>query len=69
LHFFLLSLGGGGFRGGYFSIFPSSHYVDHPTICSLWLGSQGKKGGGAPANHELPHQDTNTHFFIVLDNM
>jgi hypothetical protein len=27
LHFFLLSLGGKGFKGGYFSIFPSSHYV------------------------------------------
>jgi hypothetical protein len=27
LHFFLLSLGGGGFRGGYFSVFPGSHYV------------------------------------------
>jgi hypothetical protein len=24
--------GGGGFRGGYFSVFPGSHYVDHPTI-------------------------------------
>ncbi len=35
LHFFLLSLGGGGFGGGYFSVFPGSHYVDHPTIRSL----------------------------------
>jgi len=42
LHFFLLSLGGEGFRGGYFSVFLGSHYVDHPTICSLWLGPQGK---------------------------
>jgi hypothetical protein len=27
LHFFFLSLGGGGFRGGYFSVFPGSQYV------------------------------------------
>jgi hypothetical protein len=46
LHFFLLSLGGGGFRERYFSIFPGSHYVDHPTIRSFWLGPQGKRGGG-----------------------
>jgi hypothetical protein len=37
--------GGGGFGGGYFSVFPGSHYVDHPTICSLWLGPS-REGGG-----------------------
>ncbi len=46
LHFFLLNLGGEGFRRGYFSVFPSSHYVNHPTIRSLWLGPQGKGGWG-----------------------
>ncbi len=61
LHFFLLSLGGGGFRGGYFSVFPGSHYVDHPT--TLWLGPS-REGGGAPANRELPHQGREHHFFI-----
>jgi len=39
-------LGGGGFRGGYFSVFPGSHYVDHPTICSLWMGPSKERGGG-----------------------
>ncbi len=63
LHFFLLSLGGGGFGGGYFSVFPGSHYVDHPTIRSLWLGPS-MEGGGAPANPELPHQAPGHHFFI-----
>jgi hypothetical protein len=67
LHFFLLSLGGEGFRGEYFSVFPSFHYVDHLTISSLWLGPQGKGKGAFPANHELPHQHTDTHFFIVVD--
>jgi hypothetical protein len=46
LHFFLLNLGGGGFRGGYFSVFPGSHYVDHPTIRSLWLGPSMDVGEG-----------------------
>jgi len=53
LHFFLLSLGGGGFKGGYFLVFLGSHYVDHPTIHSLWLGPQRKGGvrggGGGPS--------------------
>jgi len=44
LHFFLLSLGGGGFRRGYFSVFHGCHYVDHLTIRSLWLGPS-KEGG------------------------
>jgi len=35
LHFFLLSLGAGGFREGYFSVFPGSHYVDHPTMLTI----------------------------------
>jgi hypothetical protein len=35
LHFFLLSLKGERFRGGYFLVFSGSHYVDHPTIHSL----------------------------------
>ncbi len=26
-------------------------------------------GWGAPANHELPHQDTDTHFFILVDDI
>jgi hypothetical protein len=56
-------LGGGGFGGGYFSVFPGSHYVDHPTIRSLWLGPS-MEGGGAPANPELPHQAPGHHFFI-----
>jgi hypothetical protein len=43
LHFFLLNLGGGGFKGGYFSVFPGSHYVDHTTIRSLWLAKNGDK--------------------------
>jgi hypothetical protein len=69
LHFFLLSLEDRGFRGGTFSIFPSSHYVDHPTIPSFWLGpSRERMWGGPLANHELPHHDTDTHFFIVIDN-
>jgi len=46
LYFFLLSLGGRGFRGGYFSIFFGSHYVDHPTISSLWLRPSKERGGG-----------------------
>jgi len=71
LHFFLLSLGGGGFRRRYFLVFLGSHYVDHPTIRSLWLAPKGKGGvwggGEGPlANHELPHQDTNTNFFIIV---
>ncbi len=53
LHFFLLNLGGGGFNGGYFSVFPGSHYVDHLTIRSPWLGPSMDVGeGGAPANQE-----------------
>jgi len=47
LHFFLLSLGGEGFKGGYFSVLPDSHYVDHAIIRSLWLGPQ-RKGGFRP---------------------
>ncbi len=43
LHFFLLSLGGEGFKGGYFSVFLNSHYVDHPTIRSHWLAKNGDK--------------------------
>ncbi len=66
LHFFLLILGGGGFRGGYFSVFPGSHYVDHPTIRSFWLGPSTERRGPR-ANHELSHQNTDTHLFIVVD--
>ncbi len=43
LHFFLLSLRGGGFRAGYFLVFPSFHYVDHRIIHSLWLAKNGDK--------------------------
>jgi hypothetical protein len=32
-------------------------------------GKWGWGGGGPPANHELSHQDTNTHFFIIIDNI
>jgi hypothetical protein len=60
LHFFLLSLGGGGFGGGYFSVFPGSHHVDHPTIRSLWLGPSREGGGELQPilNYRIKHVDT-----------
>jgi len=70
-HFFLLSLGGGGFKGGYFSGFPGSIMLTiphHPlTLIGALKGKRGVLGGGARANHELLHQAINTHFFIVVD--
>jgi len=47
LHFFFLSLGGGGFRGKYFSVFSGSHYVDIPPSAHFGWGPQGKGGGAS----------------------
>jgi len=70
LHFFLLSLGGGRFRGGYFSVFPGSHYVDHPTICSLWLAKNGDKLFWEEKFHAAngkaqAHTECALHFFLL----
>jgi len=49
-HFFLLSLGGAGFRGGYFSGFPGSIMLTiphHPLTLSGALKGTGGCGGGA----------------------
>jgi len=40
---------------------PSAHFGWGPQ------GKRGVKGGGAPTNHELSLQATDTHFFIVVD--
>jgi hypothetical protein len=48
LHFFFLSLGGGGFRRGYFSIFPGSIMLTIPHHPLTLTGAlKGKGGGGA----------------------
>ncbi len=74
LHFFLLNLGGGGFRGGYFSVFPGSHYVDHPTIRSLWLGPSMDVGRGGSSQsgitasrhrHQFLYRSRLFHHFLL----
>jgi hypothetical protein len=63
---FLLSLGGREFREGYFSGFPGSITLTIPHHLLTLTGALKGKGGGG-ANHELSHQATNTHLFIVVD--
>jgi len=63
-------LGGGGFKGGYFSVFPSSHYVDHPTIRSLWLAKNGDKFIWEEKFHTTngkaqAHTECGLHFFFL----
>jgi hypothetical protein len=70
LHFFLLSLGVGGFKGGYFSVFPGSHYVDHTTICSRWLAKNGDKFFWEEKFHAAngkaqAHTECALHFFLL----
>jgi hypothetical protein len=67
--FFLLSLGGEGFRRGYFSSFPGSIMLTiphHPLTLAGALKGKGDVREGS-ANHELSHQATDTYFFIVVD--
>jgi hypothetical protein len=46
LHFFLLNLGGAGFRGGYFSGFPGSITLTIPHHPLTLSGALKAKGGG-----------------------
>jgi hypothetical protein len=70
LHFFLLSLGGGAFRGGYFLVFLGSHYVDHLTIRSFWLAKNGDKLFWEEKFHAVngkaqAHTEGALHFFLL----
>jgi len=47
--FFLLSLGGWGFRGGYFSGFPGSIMLTIPHHPLTLIGALKGKGGGGPS--------------------
>jgi hypothetical protein len=58
-------LGGRGFWGGYFSVFPGSHYVDHPTIRSLWLGPSREGGGGSSSQSWITASSTWTPFLYI----